>query len=753
MVLGPVSPSPRGQEDIGPWGNLENMRLPYDTLEWRTLPQDPEASVPDWPSESFYGQQRAKEALEAALRTGGHAYLVGPSGLGKKITLFRSLQHHPRTPPPDQLYLPLSAFEVLGIKLPAGEGRGLVRAASGFLGERQLLEAYLQQTPFLQEKYRLEAQFKAQQRGLLEKLTEEARAQGFTLEQTEGGLRLNGPQEPSPDLKARLEETVLALMSLSRQAEEALGRLRYEWAAQYLEPRLRALSEQYPAAWPYWKALHQQLLSWSEAGEYPQDVTPWQAHLLPQNPPPVVYEPLPTPARLCGRLEYRSVEGRLITYAGLIRPGALHKAQGGFLVLDAAQVWQQGSWPYLKRALKNAAIELFSEEPGGPKVQGLEALPMPLQTQVFLVGTPEIFHLMERDDDFAELFRFRVEFSPVLEASPPTLRFLGSFVQGCGCTLTQGALAALYDYARRSVEHRGLLDARLDEPLALAREAKALGQSPLVTREAVRQAIHLRDQRAAMGEELFLREVQEGIWNFQLQGKALGQVNGLVVLETDPPWGRPVRITARASAGREGVVSIDREAGLTGQVFHKAALTLEGYLRGHYAEVGSLAVTVSVVFEQNYGHIEGDSAGLAELLAVLSAIGGFPLRQDLAVTGAVDQLGNVLAVGGVTPKVEGFYRICKAAGLTGSQGVVLPKSNGVNLTLAEEVLEAVRAGRFHVYAVGQVDEALELFTGLKKGFRGAHERVRAVLEEFQRLEDGEEGTKGSKSRFEGELRR
>lgn len=719
------------------------MRLPPDLLEWQTFPQDPEAPVSEWPSESFYGQERAREALEAALRTGGHGYLVGPSGLGKKAALFDFLKRQPpRTPPPDQLYLPLSAFEALGMKLPAGQGRGLQRAASSFLAERQLLAAYLRQMPFLQEKYRLEAQFNAQQRTLLERLAEEAKAQGFTLQQTEEGIRLSGPQEPSPDLKARLEETALALMSLAHQATEALGRLRYEWAAQYLEPRLRTLGEQYPAARPYWEALYRQLLAWSEAGEYPQDVTPWQAHLLlgatPQDPPPVVYEPLPTPARLCGRLEYRSVEGRLITYAGLIRPGALHKAQGGFLVLDAIQVWQQGSWPYLKQALKNGEVELFREESGGPKVQGLEALPMPLQTQVFLVGPHEVFHLMEHDDDFAELFRFRVEFSPVLEANPRTLRFLGSFVQSYGYTLTQGALAALYDYARRSVEHRQLLDGRLEELLTLAREAKALSQNPLVTREAVLQAIDLRDARSALSEEFFLREVREGTWNFQLQGKALGQVNGLVVLETDPPWGRPVRITARASAGREGVVSIDREAGLTGQVFHKAALTLEGYLRGHYAEVGALAVTVSVVFEQNYGHIEGDSAGLAELLAVLSAIGGFSLRQDLAVTGAVDQLGNVLAVGGVTPKVEGFYRICQAVGLTGSQGVVLPKANLINLTLSEEVLQAVKAGQFHIYAVSQVDEALELFTGLKKGFRGAHERVRAALEEFQKLEDGEE---------------
>jgi ATP-dependent Lon protease len=216
----------------------------------------------------------------------------------------------------------------------------------------------------------------------------------------------------------------------------------------------------------------------------------------------------------------------------------------------------------------------------------------------------------------------------------------------------------------------------------------------------------------------------------------VGEVNGLVVVEGPLPAGRPVRITAQAGPGREGILSIDREVGLGGQVFHKAVLTLAGYLRGTYAQVGALSATVSLVFEQSYGGLEGDSAGLAELLAVLSALAGLPLRQDLAVTGAVDQTGRVLAVGRVAEKVEGFYRVCRTLGLTGTQGVVLPKANLPHLTLKEEVVRAVEEGAFHLYAVEEVDEAVELLFGRKAYW--VHERVREVLEHFQKLENGEE---------------
>lgn len=313
---------------------------------------------------------------------------------------------------------------------------------------------------------------------------------------------------------------------------------------------------------------------------------------------------------------------------------------------------------------------------------------------------------------------------------------LGGWLQAQGFQLTQGGLIRLYDEARRSAEQRDRMDARLIEIRALAEEAAVLGEG-ILSAEAVEQAVLAREQRSFLSEEEFLRAVQEGVWSLRTTGRVVGEVNSLVVVEAAPYWGRPARLTARAAPGRDHVISIDREAGLGGQIFHKAVLTLAGYLRSRYIESGPLPATISLAFEQSYVSIDGDSAGLAELVAVLSALGNFPLRQDLAVTGAVDQTGKVLAVGAINAKVEGFFRVCKALGLSGSQGVILPRANIPNLTLRAEVLEAVRANQFHIYAVETVEQALELLTGARmEGFRGLQNRIKAGLEEFAKLEAG-----------------
>ncbi|WP_253706417.1 penicillin acylase family protein [Thermus scotoductus] len=357
-----------------------------------------------------------------------------------------------------------------------------------------------------------------------------------------------------------------------------------------------------------------------------------------------------------------------------------------------------------------------------------------LKAQVFLVGPPEVIAFLEEDEEFLELFPFRVEFSPEIPYTKENVAYLGGFLQAEGVALTPEGLSALADEARRWTGHKERLDARLYRLLDLAREASAL-KHPL-DREAVEKALLAREERFGLEEELYLKDLEEGVVALEVQGMQVGEINGLVVVEGPLPRGRPVRITAQAGPGREGILSIDREVGLGGQVFHKAVLTLAGYLRGTYASLGALSATVSLVFEQSYGGIEGDSAGLAELLAVLSAISGLPLRQDLAVTGAIDQTGRVLAVGRVAEKVEGFFRVCQTLGLTGSQGVALPKANLPHLTLRKEVVEAVAKGRFHLYAVEEVDQAIELLFGRKAYW--VHDKVREVLGEFRKMENGEE---------------
>ncbi len=695
------------------------MRL--SGLAWFTPPVEPR------PAPLFFGQEGALRVLEEALRRRGHGYLVGPSGLAKKRRLMAYLLGLPWEGGRDLLYFPLGE-EAFPLLLPPGQGRAflegvealLAEARPGVLGDRALARA----------KGLLEARYQQEAEALIGDLAREAEALGFTLEATEQGWTLKGEGPWPKDLAARLEETLLLYLDLQQRAQAEWAALRRRFAEKALGPRVEALKAGFPQAARYLDWLLENLLRSValEENPSPEILLP---KLLVEGGRRVLYEPNPTPERLLGHLEYEVRQGVYTTHLGLLRPGALHKALDGVLVLEAHRVWELGSYPFLKRALATKEVEPLTPR---PEVKSPRLAPAPLLAQVFLVGPPEVLAPFEEDEEFLELFPFRIEFAPEIPYSEENVAYLGGFLRGEGVALTPEGLAALADEARRLAGHKGRLDARIDRLLDLAREAEAW-KSP-VDREAVEKAVRAREARFALEETLYLEDLKEGIVALEVQGERVGEVKGLVVLEGPLPLGRPVRITAQAGPGREGVLSIDREVGLGGQVFHKAVLTLTGYLRGAYAELGALSATVSLVFEQNYGDLEGDSAGLAELLAVLSAISGLPLRQDLAVTGAVDQTGRVLAVGRVAEKVEGFYRVCQALGLTGTQGVVLPKANLPHLTLRREVVEAVESGRFHLYAVGEVDEAVELFFGRRAYW--VHERVREALRLFRRLENGEE---------------
>jgi ATP-dependent Lon protease len=688
-------------------------------LAWRTPPIRPKKAPP------FFGQERALRALEAAFRAKGHGYLVGPSGLGKRRRLLALLKGKP-FPQEELLYLPLGE-EAFPLLLPPGEGRALLEGVEALLAE--FTPALFREKGFLYAKSLVEARHEEEAEALLRALSEMAKAEGFQLEESAEGLTLRGQGPLPPELSAKLEETVLGYLEIRQRAQAEVAALRRGFAERVLAPKAQALKERFPQARHYLDWLLESLLR-AAALEEELDLRALLPRLLVEGGERVVYEPNPTPERLFGHLEYEVREGTYTTHLGLLRPGALLRAGGGVLVLEAHRVLELGSYPLLKRALATGEVEPLTPR---PEVRGPRLKPAPLKAQVFLVGPPEVLALLEEDEEFLELFPFRVEFSPEIPYTEENVAYLGGFLEAEGVALTPEGVAALADEARRLAGHRDRLDARLYRLLDLAKEAVAYG-SPL-DRKAVERAVLAREERFGLEEELYLEELKEGVVALEVRGERVGEVNGLVVVEGPLPAGRPVRITAQAGPGREGILSIDREVGLGGQVFHKAVLTLAGYLRGTYAQVGALSATVSLVFEQSYGGLEGDSAGLAELLAVLSALAGLPLRQDLAVTGAVDQTGRVLAVGRVAEKVEGFYRVCRTLGLTGTQGVVLPKANLPHLTLKEEVVRAVEEGAFHLYAVEEVDEAVELLFGRKAYW--VHERVREVLEHFQRLENGE----------------
>ncbi len=710
--------------------------MSYEALEWRTFCEDPEAPVPPTEAPPFFGQERARAALDLAIRGGFHAYLVGPPSLGKHEALLAYLRAQRVETPPDLLYVPLSERKVAVLTLPSGQETELAEAVESLLLEVNRLDELFRQSAFLQEKSRLEARFKEAREQQLALLQQELQAAGYSLRISGGLLELSGAEAVPAELNARLEEVTLGRLAAEAELERALRRLRRDWALHYLQGRFEPLWQRFPQARAYLEALRARLVRYAETGEA-LDPAQWRPNLLTSSssgaPPPIVYEPYATAPRLFGRLDYVVDKGVWSTNVSLIRPGAVHKAQGGYLILDAQSLLREGTWEAFKRALRNGQVEPVTD---AQAPASLEVEPFPIQMQVMLVGPQEAFDTLEEDPAFGELFRIRVEFAPTLEATPQNQSAVAGWLQAQGFQLTQGGLTRLFDEARRNVEQRHRMDARLVELRALAEEAAVLGQG-LITAQAVEEAVRAREERSFLSEEEFLRAVQEGVWSLRTTGRAVGELNCLVVVEVAPYWGRPARLTARAAPGRDHLISIDREAGLGGQIFHKAVLTLAGYLRSRYMDNGPLPATISLAFEQNYVAIEGDSAGLAELLAALSAIGNFPLRQDLAVTGAVDQTGKVLAVGGINAKVEGFFRVCQRLGLSGTQGVVLPRANVANLTLRAEVLEAVRAGRFHLYAVETVEQALELLAGARlEGYRGLQERIRSGLANLAKLEEG-----------------
>ena len=447
---------------------------------------------------------------------------------------------------------------------------------------------------------------------------------------------------------------------------------------------------------------------------------------------PVVLERNPTYYNLLGRIEYRAAFGSMVTDFREIKPGALHRANGGFLVLEVVDVLRHPfSWEALKRALRGreVRIENLGEEFSAAPSATLRPEPIPLDVKVVLIGSPLLYQLLHQgDEDFRELFKVKGDFAPEMDWSEEHFAGYAAFVRSCVETaglrhFDGSAVALLIEHGARLREHQGKLSTRLLEISDVVTEASfwaGKAGHELVTAEDVDRAVAEKEYRSNLLEERIQELIADGTIAIDTAGSRSGQVNGLSVLELgDYSFGRPSRVTARVSLGRGTVQSIEREIELSGPIHSKGVLTLTGYLSGKYAQELPLALSATLTFEQSYDEVEGDSASSTELYALLSALSGLPLEQGIAVTGSVNQHGEVQAVGGVTRKIEGFFATCKAQGLSGAQGVIIPRTNLPNLMLQDEVVEAVRAGRFHVWAVETIDQGIELLTAHPAGERQA----------------------------------
>lgn len=486
---------------------------------------------------------------------------------------------------------------------------------------------------------------------------------------------------------------------------------------------------------------------------------------------PVVHEPHPSYDNLFGRVEYSSEQGALVTSYRHIRPGALHRANGGYLVLEAEKLLGEPFvWEALKRALHSRQLKMESPWADMGRLTTVTLTPevIPLSVKIVIIGSRHVYYtLQDLDPDFQEMFRVLVDFD---EDLPRTLDSIESMAQLLKtrtseeglAPLTAAAVARVLTHSARLAEHQQRLSARISDIFQLVAEAdftRQLANDSLIDTAHIERALQAKETRTGRVSARIREDMLSGVILIDTQGAEVGKCNGLTVLEVgDSVFGVPARISATVYPGGSGIVDIEREVNLGQPIHSKGVMILTGYMGSRYAQHFPLEISASIALEQSYGYVDGDSASLGEVCALISALSRAPLKQGFAITGSINQFGEVQAVGGVNEKIEGFFRLCQARGLTGEQGAIIPRSNVPNLMLDETVLSAVRAGQFNIYAVSHVDQALGLLAGAEPGSADADghfpegtinarvvDRLREIAERDAEEEEGEEpGKPGAK---------
>jgi len=469
-------------------------------------------------------------------------------------------------------------------------------------------------------------------------------------------------------------------------------------------------------------------------GKGEDDFLEYQVNVLVDNSEtkraPVVIETTPSYRNLFGTIERTSDRlGMWKTDFTKIKAGSLLRANGGYLVVNALDALvEPGVWPALKRTLRHGVIEIQAFDPF--YFMGTSALkpePVDLEVKVVMIGDSFLYHLLYyRDADFKKIFKVKADFDSVMPKDETNVHQYACFMKKiCDddklLPFDKGGVGAVVEYGVRVAGKQKKLSTRFTIIADLVREASywaSNAKSKQVTREHVEKAIDEWIERVSLPEDKIQEMIEEGIIMIDSQGEVVGQINGLSVYDLgEYAFGKPTRITARTSMGRAGVINIEREADLSGRTHNKGVLILAGYLRGKYAQQKPLTMSASLCFEQSYSGVEGDSASSTEVYAILSSLSGLPLRQDVAVTGSINQKGEIQPIGGVNEKIEGFYEVCKAKGLTGTQGVIIPHQNVDGLMLKRELVEAVKEGKFRIFPVKTVDQGIEILGGVKAGER------------------------------------
>lgn len=593
-------------------------------------------------------------------------------------------------------------------------------------------------------------------------------------------------QDSVAALEKHLNQELLSLPQWKRSSYESLHKLNLNTVSEAIEPLISPLLEKYTdndSIISYLQAMRKDLdktivdqMLDEKAADTRDDASRRQFYeecYLPNivvthkkdGGTPVVYEAHPTYRNLFGQVEYTSEQGMLTTSYRLIRAGSLHAANGGYLILDATKLMADHYlWEALKRALKSKTLKI--EQPyadmGLMNTTTLVPEAMPLDIKVVLIGSREIYYLLQDlDSDFQDMFRVLVDFDDTLKRTEESefafARLLKDRIEKENyADVTRDGVAALIEYSSRLAAHQKEMTAKIGDVFELLAEAdfiRQMAKDKITTAEHIKRALKAKKHRTSRVSEKIIEEILDGTVLLNSDGLAIGNINGLTVMQIgESSFGVPARISTTVYPGGKGIVDIERESNLGQNIHSKGVLILSGYLGSKYAQQHPLDISASIAMEQSYGYVDGDSASTAELCCLLSALIQVPLRQDLAITGSLNQYGEVQAIGGVNEKIEGFFSICQARGLTGTQGVIIPKSNVNHLMLSDEVCQAVEASQFFIYAVSSADEALHLLTGIEAGKKNEagdypegslNYQVIAKLEELAKLnedEDVEEAT-------------
>ena len=749
-----------------------SIQIPSNSLSFET-------SSELTPYNGVLGQDRAITAIQFGVamdRPGYNVYAMGDSGTGRSsyITEYLKSEAKRQGSPSDWIYV--NNFdnnrEPLKLELSAGSGQVFKKDLESLIDHLlATFPAAFEHPTYQQKKSLIDRDFNLKYDRVIDRIEQSAlkldiamyrdtssisftpMKEGKSLDETEFALLDEQTREDFHTnihkLEGQLNDELIPLPQWKRGSNEELKKLNQKTIDEAVTPLMKPLYEQYSdkeAVTAYLKEIQQNLhrtviaeLTDDRTLESREDSakrTFLEETYLPNlivsrqedSGAPVIYESHPNYANLFGRIEFTSDQGALVTHYRKICPGALHQANGGYLIVDAEKILHEPFvWDALKRALSSRQLKIESpySEMGMVSTTTLIPQVIPLDVKIILIGSRSTYYLLQDlDEEFNDMFRVLVDFDDYLSFSPEHIEAFARLLQSrCleknYAAITRDGVIRLIEQSARLAEDQRHLSARIGDLFELLAEAefvRKLAQDELIDRLHVSRALEAKEQRSGRIQKEIQDDILDNTILIDTDGEAIGKINGLTVLSIgDNSFGAPARITATVYPGGRGIVDIEREANLGQNIHTKGVMILTGYLGHTYAQEFPLEVSASIAMEQSYGYIDGDSASLAEACALISALSHIPIHQSMAVTGSINQYGEVQAVGGINEKVEGFFAICKARGLTGKQGVLIPAANVKHLVLKSEVIEAVNNGLFNIYGISSVDQALEILMDRKAG--------------------------------------